>query len=109
MAVSEKIASILGDFVEKNKDIRFIVVTDDQGLTIGAYPFSGEKVDLLETIGAVFSDLLQQVLEVINEKTPKIADKVVRISVGLKTRVIDFYSTEGLNVIILKRLNVEEH
>ena len=109
LAVSEKITDILSDFIEKDRDVRFVVVTDDQGLTIGAYPFSEEKVDLIETIGAVFSDLLQQVLEVINEKTPKIAGKVVRISVGIKTRVIEFYSMEGLNIIIFKRLDVEEH
>ena len=109
MAVSEEITRVLSEFIEKNKDAKFIVVTDDQGLTVGAYPYTEEKVDLIETVSAVFSDLLQQVLEVISEKTPKIAGKVVRISVGIKTRVIEFYSMEGLNVIIFKRLDVEEH
>ncbi len=109
MAVPEKIKSILKEYVEKNRDVRFVVVTDTQGLLIGAYPFVEERTELIETISAIFSDLLQQVLDVIKEKTPKIAGKIVKIAVGIKSRVIEFYSGDEGRVIILKRLDVEGH
>lgn len=109
MSVEEKIGEILKEYQQKNEGVRLSVVTDDQGFVIGAYPYAKEKTELLEAIGAVFSELLRQVFETISIMAPKIADKIVKISVGLKSRIVEFYPEGDINLILLKTFENEEH
>ncbi len=108
MSVQEKISGILKQLVESRKDVRLVVLTDDKGLVVGAYPYIKEKTELLENIGAVFAELLHQVFQTINVMAPKIADKITKISIGLKSRVIEFYPGTDLNMILLKLFASEE-
>ncbi|MEX0568194.1 MAG: hypothetical protein Q6363_003420 [Candidatus Njordarchaeota archaeon] len=107
-SVEEEVMGILKEVVEMYKDVKLVVATDDQGLVIGAYPYPKEKTELLETIGAIFSSLLQDIFDTISVKAPKIAGKIARIAVGMKTRIIEFYPKDSINIIVFRSLESED-
>lgn len=104
MGVEEEISSVLRRYAEREKDVRLVVITDDQGFVVGSYPYSKEKADLLETVGAVFSDILHQIFEIINTRAQKIAGKIAKISVGMRNRVAEFFVFGDLNVILFREI-----
>lgn len=107
-SIEEEVMNILKEIAETYSDVRLIVATDNSGLVIGAYPYPKEKADLLETIGALFAGLLQDIFNIINMKAPKISGKIAKIVVGMKTRVIEFYSRDNVNIIVFRSLESED-
>lgn len=107
-SIEEEVMNILKEIAETYNDVKLIIATDNSGLVIGAYPYLKEKTDLLETVGALFAGLLQDIFNIINTRAPKISGKITKIVVGMKTRVIEFYSKDNVNIIVFRSLESED-
>lgn len=102
---SEEITELLRKYIETRKNIKFIAIVDEQGFVVSSYPFKEERIELIETLSAVFSDILHNVIETISEQAPNVASKVLSITLGFERIRIELHPIENFRIIIFEKLD----
>jgi len=103
----EIIKELLKEYASENPDVKLIVVTDESGLVVGAYPMSENQLEIVESIGGISSEVYKCVFEALEKKAPNIAGRVVGIVVGLKRYKIEFYRHMDYTLIVFRSIEVE--